>query len=45
MTTVATNLINILEGIVNDWLGFKLHKTDSVDLAQYCGYFVLPFSP
>jgi len=44
-TTVATNIINIIEEPGNDWLRFKLHKTDRVDVAQYCGYFALTFSP
>jgi hypothetical protein len=44
-TTVTTYMINVLEGTVNDWLRFKLHKTDRVDIGQYCGYFALPFSP
>jgi hypothetical protein len=44
-TTVATNMINILEGTGNDWLRLKLHKTDRVYVAQYCGYFALNFSP
>jgi len=44
MTTVETNMINIIEGTGSDWLRFKLHKTDRVDLAQYCGYLALPLS-
>jgi len=35
--TVATNMVNILEGTGNDWLTFVLRKTDRVDEAQYCG--------
>jgi hypothetical protein len=45
MTTLATNMINIIEGTGNDWLRFKLHKTDCVNVAQHFDYFALPFSP